>query len=206
MTSKYLLPVLAACVVAFQLPSQGLSMGVGPKGGINFAGAEIDGVDKPDQRVGASLGIAAEFGVTSPWSLVVEAQYLQRGASFEILGSKAEGDFNYLEIPVLAKAKFGATTAHVYAFAGPSLGLKLSSEGRYAGFTDAFEDEAASFTISGDIGAGGAYQLSRYVYLNADVRYSHGFTDALEKSVGTIDTWFSRDVRLMAGILFHLTE
>jgi len=40
----------------------------------------------------------------------------------------------------------------------------------------------------------------------ADVRYSHGFTNALDKSVGDIGSWYSRDIRLMAGVLFHLTE
>lgn len=206
MILKYFLPVLALSIAAFQSPSLAVSMGVGPKGGVNFAGADVDDVKNQERRTGASLGLAAEFGVTSPWSLMVEAQYLQRGARFDVVGIEAEGDLDYLEIPVLVKAKFGSTAAHAYAFAGPSLGLKLSSEGRYAGFADAFEEEAATFTISGDVGAGAAYQLSRYVYLNADLRYSHGFTDALEQSIGAIDSWYHRDVRLMAGILFHLTE
>lgn len=210
MLLKSLLPILAASLVALQSSSLALSFGVGPKIGASFAGADVeDNIDDEERRTGIGLGLGAEFGVTSPFSLMVEPMYLQRGARFDILGSRARGDLDYFEIPVLAKAKFGSiSTAHAYLFLGPSFGLKVSSEGRYLTFKDEFEEDLASFTFSGDVGAGVAYRLQRYVYLSADARYSHGFTDALENPIagGAIDSWYSRDIRLMAAILFHLTE
>lgn len=206
LSKKQLILVLAFAFAVLHLPSHGLSLGVGPKAGINLGGASVDDVDNQERRIGVAAGVMAEFGVTNPYSLMLEAQYLQRGARFDVLGIEAEGDLDYLEIPALIKAKFGSTARHAYLIAGPSLGIKLSSEGRYAGFEDGFEDEAASFTVSGDVGLGGSFQLQKYVYLSADARYSHGFTDALEEPIGAIDSWHARDFRIMAGVLFHLTE
>lgn len=185
-----------------------LSFGAGPKLGANFGSAEIDDVDDVESRTGLAVGAMAEFGVTSPFSLVLEPMYLQRGARFDVaLGGTARGDFNYLEVPILAKAKFGSiNTAHAYLFLGPSLGFLMSSEGRYAGFTDDFEDQVGSFNVAGDVGVGAAYRLRPYTYLSADVRYSHGFTDALEEDILAIESWNHRDVRLMVGLLIHLLE
>lgn len=184
-----------------------LSFGLGPKVGANFGSAEIDDVNDVESRTGLAVGAMAEFGVTSPFSLVLEPMYLQRGARFDVLGGTARGDFNYLEVPILAKAKFGSiTAAHAYLFLGPSLGFLMSSEGRYAGFTADFEDQVASFNVSGDVGVGATYRLRPYTYLSADVRYSHGFTNALEEDIVAIEAWNHRDVRLMVGFLVHLTE
>lgn len=187
--------------------AQALSFGVGPKVGANFGSAEIDNVEDVERRTGLALGAMAEFGVTDPLSLVLEPMYLQRGARFDILGARARGDLDYFEIPILAKAKFGdIRTAHAFLFLGPSLGILTASEGRYLGFEDAFEEEFAQFTFAFDVGAGVAYRIARYVYLSADLRYSHGFTDAMEGNIGAIDDWHHRDIRAAGAILFHLME
>lgn len=202
-----LLPLLLLLATALAKPVAAMSLGIGPKAGVNFAGADVDGVDNEDRRTGAVLGVVAEFGVTSPYSLVIEPSYLQRGADFEILGAEARGELDYFEIPVLAKAKFGNLRGvHAYLFLGPSLGLKMDSEGSILGFADPFEEEVATFTVSGQIGAGLAVRLSEYLYLASDLRYSHGFTNALEDDIGTIDSWYSRDIQASASLLFHLTE
>jgi hypothetical protein len=204
-------PVLFSGALLFlgALPrhAEALSFGVGPKLGANFGSAEIDDVNDVESRTGLAVGAMAEFGVTSPFSLVLEPMYLQRGARFDVLGGTARGDFNYLEVPILAKAKFGSlNTAHAYLFLGPSLGFLMSSEGRYAGFTDDFEDQVGSFAVSGEVGVGAAYKLRPYTYLSADVRYAHGFTDVLDEDIVAIDSWNHRDVRLMLGLLIHLTQ
>lgn len=183
-----------------------LSFGVGPIGGMNFGNADVDGQDDTEMRNGLALGMRAEFGVTSPYSLLVEPQYVQKGARFDVLGATIEGDFDYVEIPILLKAKFGAMKTHAFAFAGPSVGINTNTEGKMGSLTGNFEDEAASVVFSGDVGGGAAFQVSEFVYLSADVRYSHGFTNALENPVAGIDDWMSRDIRAMVGLLFHLTQ
>jgi hypothetical protein len=188
-----------------------LSIGAGPLGGVNLGNAYIDGHADSEMRTGLSLGARAELGVTSPWSLLVEGVYVQKGARFDYdagpLGNiNASGELDYFEIPVLAKAKLGSMAGHAYLFAGPALGINLEANGRIGSFSDTFKDQAASVVWSGQVGGGGAFRLQRYLYLTADGRYARDFSDALEDDVGDIESWHSWDIRLQAGLLIHLAE
>lgn len=207
MRLKSLLPTAACLLLAGAIPATALSFGLGPKLGANLSGADIDGGTDEKRMTGLAVGGMAEFGVTSPFSLVLEPMYLQRGADFEVGGISADGEFSYFEVPLLAKAKFGSlSTAHAYVFAGPSMGIKTSAEGSFAGFTGDFDDETSDLVFSGDIGGGAAFRLRPFVYLSADVRYSHGFSNAFEDEIGSLESWHHRDIRLMAGLLIHLIE
>ena len=186
------------------LAASALSVGIGPKGGMNFADAAVDSHDDTEGRQGLAIGGQIEFGASSPISLQVEPMYVQKGARFDVIGVTTRGDFDYLEIPVLVKAKLGPAAAHLYTFAGPSIGINLNTEGSFGSVEGNFEDEAASTVFSGDIGIGGEFQLAERLMLSADIRYSHGFTSALDESVGDIDDWKSRDIRLLAGLSFNL--
>jgi hypothetical protein len=184
-----------------------ISFGIGPKVGVNFADASVSNHKDTDHRTGLALGATAEFGVTRPWSLMVEPLYVQRGTRFNVpFSPQVEANLDYLEFPVLVKAKFGQTAKHVYAFAGPSLGINVSAEGSFGSASNSFKDNASAVTWSGEAGAGGAFQIRPYTYLQADLRYTLGFNDALNKTIGDIDSWGARDIRLMVGVLFHLTQ
>jgi hypothetical protein len=201
--------LLIAALLAVPASVRALSFGAGPVIGAEFSNAEVEDHSNTDGRTGLAVGLRTEFGVTSPYSLLVEPMYVQKGASFDFAGGKANGDLDYLEVPVLVKAKFGAMKAHGYAFAGPSFGFKMNAEGKYSGivdFSSDLDEQAAGMVISGDIGVGAGFQLQKFVYLNADVRYSHGFMDALDEQVADIDSWKSRDIRLLACVLIHLTQ
>lgn len=207
----YILLLVAALLLATPQLSRAISLGAGPLGGLNLANAAVEDHDETTARTGLAVGGRAEFGVTSPFSLLVEAMYVQKGARFEVSAGPfgdidAEGDLDYLEIPLLAKAKFGAPSAHAYVFAGPAMAINLMTEGKFGSFTDTFKDEAANLEFTGQIGAGAAFKVAEFVYLTGDARYSHGLSDALEASVGDIDDWMSRDIRFLAGILIHLTR
>lgn len=197
--------------LAPNLAVAGLSFGIGALGGVNLGNADVEGHSNSETRTGMAMGLRTEFGVTNPISLLIEPTYVQKGALFDynfgLLGKiKARGELDYIEIPVLIKAKFGALKAHAFGFVGPSLAINTSAKGSIGSYSDEFKQQAAKTVISGDIGGGGAFQVQQYVYLSVEARYSHGFTDALKKSVGDIDSWKSRDVRLMVGLLIHLTE
>lgn len=198
--------LLLAGLALSPVTASAISFGLGPIGGMNFGDAAVDSHDKTTGRQGLALGGRAEFGVTSPYSLLVEGMYVQKGARFDVLGVTTRGDFDYVEIPVLLKAKFGAQKGHAFVYAGPSLGINVNTEGKFISFSGDFKDKSASTVISGDVGVGGEFQVIPYVYLSGDVRYSYGFTNALDNSVGDIDSWKSRDVRALVGVLFHLTN
>ena len=183
-------------------------MGAGPIGGLNLGNAEVEDYDDTEKRIGLAAGLRLELGVTTPYSLLIEPTYVQRGARFQgdgIFGDvDIEGDLDYIEVPLLLKAKFGAIKSHAYVFAGPSLGFNLSADGEF-GSVDVDDIEPA-MTISGDVGVGGGFQVAQYVFLNADARYTHGFNNALDDDVGDIESWAARDIRFMLGLLFHITE
>lgn len=147
---SYRVPVLRSALVAglalFSGTASALDFGAGPLVGVNLANASVDEPEdtglKTEIYTRFGFGARAEFGVTKPFSLLLEPQYLQRGASlkthFVIPGlidttEKSDIRLNYLELPILAKAKFGSMKAHAYAFAGPSLGFFLNGEGESGG-------------------------------------------------------------------------
>ncbi len=183
-----------------------MSVGVGPLGGMNFGDAVISNHDQTTMRQGLALGGQLELGVTNPYSLLVEPMYVQKGARFKVLGVTTRGDFDYVEIPLLLKAKFGAMKAHAFVFAGPSLDININTKGTYGPASGTFKDESESIVYAGQAGGGAAFQIMPYVYISGDVRYAMGFSDALKSSIGDVDSWKSRDIRATLGILFHLME
>lgn len=203
--------VLVAGLSLFSGTASALDFGAGPILGVNLANASIDVPAGLSVENGIytrfAFGARTEFGVTSPFSVLLEPMYLQRGATQEMdmLGTTMKTDIrmNYLELPILAKAKFGSMKAHAYVFAGPSLGLFLNGESETDGETEK-ADSNSTFNFAGDIGLGGAFQVQEFIYLNADARYSHGFTsaDAREEDI----KWMNRDIRFQLCVLFHLTK
>ena len=124
--SKYFLFTLFSCL-GFGVTNSfsAISFGGGAKGGINLGSADIEGHFKNEYRTGLAMGLLGEFGMTTPLSLLIEPSYVQKGAKFNynagILGEvKASGELDYIEIPVLLKAKFGSMKTHAFIFAGPS--------------------------------------------------------------------------------------
>lgn len=89
-------------------------------------------------RTSMQLGVAFDFGVTSSFSIQPELLYIQKGN--KIVNVVKTGTvtkttttylhINYLEIPVLAKAKFGNEDTEFYITGGPSLGIGLSADFR----------------------------------------------------------------------------
>lgn len=202
------LSILALSATFLCHEARAVSLGAGPIGGVNLGNAEVEDYDDIEMRTGMAAGLRLELGVTSPYSLLIEPTYVQRGARFKgdgIFGDvDIEGDLDYLEVPVLLKAKFGAIKSHAYVFAGPSLGFNLSADGEFGAFD--VDDIEPAMTISGDVGVGGGFQVAQYVFLTGDVRYTYGFNNALEEDVGDVESWKARDIRFMLGILFHITE
>lgn len=210
--SKYILFTLFSSLsIAATNGVSAISFGVGAKGGINLGNAEIEGHSETENQTGLAMGLLGEFGVTSPVSLQIEPSYIQKGAKFNydagILGQvKASGELDYIVIPVLLKAKFGSLKTHAFILAGPSLEINVGAKGNVGVFSETFEENIAPTVWSGDAGAGVAFQLQQFVYLSAEARYSYGFTNAFKEQVGDIESWYSRDIRMMLGITVALFD
>ncbi len=195
-----------------KIGSANMSMGLGVKGGVNFANATIkDGIGKKvntNSLTGFSLGGLIELGVNTPFSLLLEPTYVKNGATFADFSGK--GEFTYFQIPVLLKAKFGTPDIYFFLFAGPNFGFNLSAEGTASAgiFTATWnaKDDIDNMDIMGDVGAGLSFSIAPHIHASADARYSHGFTNIINKNSKALDNWMSRDIKLMAGLTFEFPE
>ena len=173
----------------------------GVKAGANIATMAEDGQDvsrndiKNRSITGAVVGITYDLNIADIISIQPELLYSQSGGSntYTLLGTttKSKYKINYLEVPVLAKLKFGNSNKEGVGFhiaAGPWVGFALN--GHYnskatAGETVIYEidrdytfdnEDNAKRVNYGMIGAAG---LS-FGHLVFDVRYNYGFNNLLD--------------------------
>ncbi len=191
----------------------------------------MSGITK-SARTGLLLGGILEIGVSDIVLLRAEPMYVQNGARMDIsLGTWPEsGDqsmkaiykLEYLEIPVHVKWQIGAAAVRPYVFAGPNLGVLLAAtleeeipppavpepEYRESGTRD-IQDRFASTNFAVDFGAGVTYDVAVDIQLIMDVRYSLGLSNIAKPPDPNDqgfepDSWKSRDVRILVGVLFAL--
>jgi hypothetical protein len=198
---RILLPALA---LGMPLPASALALGLGFIDGMNFSYAHVENHATSTGRWGWSMGGRAEAGLNNLYSLVVEAMYVQKGARFDVLGITTRADFDYLEVPVLVKVKLGPPTFHGLFMAGPSFGFNVNTKGSFSTFSSDFDRQAAPVVYSMDFAGGAEVKLTRNLYLNSDARFSFGINSALDESVGDIDNWRSRDLRVLVGVTYQV--
>jgi hypothetical protein len=132
----------------------------------------------PESKFGADIALVADIGLDAD-SVVFfspELHWMQKGAKIEDIDGtfeEATNTFNYLELPLLLKFKFGGE-AGLFLFGGPSLGYLLSATDKDGdGNTDDIDLEDYKRTeIGAHLGAG--IMLGP---VNIDVRYILGFSN-----------------------------
>ncbi len=93
-----------------------------PKAGINIANQSIKNVngEKSKTSFQAGLGVNIQTGVKN-FSIQPEVNFISKGTKFKNSFGNQTYNFNYIEVPVLAKYSFGP----VYVNAGPSIGFLM---------------------------------------------------------------------------------
>jgi hypothetical protein len=194
---------------------------IGPKFGINLSSISDDpdydaSVDQ-SSHFGFIFGAAAELGIVSPIFLEIQLLYITKGedlAGQDQQGQQAEQILtaNYLEIPILVKAKFPAGPVNPYVFLGPNIGLLLSANSEFTAGgqtqdTD-IKDNLSSIDFALDFGAGVGIPIAPVVSLTFDVRYSLGLTDiteAQQQQQQQVDpTAKTSGIQFMLGAMFGL--
>lgn len=193
-----------ALVFTLQLQAQDISLGI--KTGVQSANVKVPGFigdisQIPDFKsiTTFNVGAVSEIGLHKNFALQPELSFTQKGFQlseetnvdlFNIpvpVGATAISKFNYLEMPLLAKAKFGNELANFYLLAGPTLGYalsgKLDTRAKILVELDLFETsidldavDYQRFEIGGMAGAGVSIGTGAGTQLFLDVRYSHGFS------------------------------
>ena len=180
---------------------------IGIRGGINYGSVsepEIIGGILPDFKsiIGLNLALVGEIPLGNNFSFQPELAYAQKGFKiqeglnvdlFKIpipIGAKVVTKVNYMEVPLLAKYRFGSEKVNAYLTAGPVLsyatGGKLQTKAQILfdipiTSTDLDLDALGyqRFDFSASVGAGlsvdtGAGELF------VDARYVHGFNNVYD--------------------------
>lgn len=159
-----------------------------------------------ERRSDFHLGLFATFGINEQFALQPEILYARKGSSLEgeietvragTARVSADFDFDYLQVPVLAKFRIptgSAVTPVLYA--GPSLAYSLNAnadgevtiDGQTEPINDGIEEENVSdFTFGGVVGGGIQYALDTGGRLSLDFRYGTDLTDINSEGEGDGD-------------------
>ncbi|MBL3657128.1 porin family protein [Fulvivirga sediminis] len=137
------------------LHAQGIGLGI--KGGANFANVDVGSVDT-DNKTGYHFGAFLDLGLNDNISIQPEVLYSAQGAD--------DFDLDYLTIPVLLKLKF-LKVLNVHA--GPQFGILTNAEDD----GEDVKDRLKSADVSLALGAGVDLPLG----LVGGVRYNLGVSD-----------------------------
>ncbi len=189
--------IMLVCVFSTQA-----QINIIPKVGINFAGIGYVPHPQPSNGIllGMQIGVATEITINNKFSIQPELLYTQKGNLF--IGDQPYINnqviyfsnytktirLHYLEIPVLAKMKFGKGNFKFYLGAGFSTGMALAARKT---------TDSDLPTSQGDIKIGsGRRELKRFdvgwqaamgfVYKKfvLDLRYGQGFTNTFNEGSG----------------------
>lgn len=148
-------------------------------GGIlaGVASASLANEDGPsDRRVGVRVGGFLDLAVTSSIGARVEAAYAMKGvksANFDLTVA-----LDYIEIPALARVTLPGSIGPVL-FAGPALGIKVTSERRTPSGDNDYGDLVRPIDYGLAAGAGLSFGLGSQDVL-VDVRYTRGLRSVFD--------------------------
>ena len=159
----------------------------GIKGGASLAGfSGLDeaffGETQPTKRIGLAVGGFVALPIGGRFALQPEALFAQKGANFDFSDADSELRLDYVEVPLLLKARFGGGGVRPYAFAGPYVGFRTKAEAYFdAGpddgtGTEDIGDDIKSVDYGAAVGAGLEIPSGRGAFL-AEGRYTRGLTN-----------------------------
>lgn len=223
---RFLLSLMLMLVGFAQCVNAQIPISVGVHAGLNFSTPEINPPTyETFTRPGFCSFTSLEFGISDAGFIQIEFGYIQKIAKSNstLLGRNISviWKFDYIEIPILLKAKFGSSPFKTYVLAGPCIGISLKRKAELISGNqeDIFEDpnkevlfedqnkiidikkitEPTDFVIY--VGIGGEYELNENIKLTGDVRYSLGMQD-VKKSIDV--TWRNSGYQFSLGTRFTL--
>ena len=210
---KVLFTVILAAVILLCSDSYAqFKFRIGPRVGVNIANLSFDpdfqeGIDK-SSRLGFKFGALAELGFAPMFAVQIEPMYVMKGAKLEAQGAKRNINLSFIEIPILFKVKFVAGSVTPYVFAGPDIGLLLSSnyEDEFNGQTEEtdIKDITSSIDFAIDLGAGVGFAVGPGAVIMFDVRYALGLSNLNDDPNDTQTTIKSSGIQIVVGAAFTL--
>ncbi len=164
-----------------------------PKAGVSYANfivtSEIPDPLKFEPKLG---GAGFEVAINDMFAIQPELVFIQKGGIFtqDLLGTKLElaRTLNYLEMPLLVKAKFGTENLKFFVIAGPTISMVLSGSDKLGSDTKDIEfGYNNNQTQRGDFGLqGGLGVMFKGVVI--DIRYGYGLANISNtpNNIGTV--------------------
>lgn len=203
---------------------------IGARAGLHFNQVDADLYvgqinDAPQSITSPLLGIVSEFELSPVFSIMPELHYTQKGfavdagRSLDLLGlsipveAKATTRVKYIELPVLAKARFGNDKIKGYATAGAAIGRAFDAYLRPQLSAiidinlprvpiDFGSSNLNRIEFSGIVGAGLEVPDTKGKFF-ADVRYQHSFTNTINDPVIDVSVR-NKGVHLSVGYMARL--
>ena len=172
---KVLLLIIATASIA--VASAQIQFGV--KANYNLASVMQSGSDNTDglkSKSGFSGGALVLIPVSGSFFVQPEIVYSGQGTDVSSNGSSGSVNFNYLNIPVLAKYQ---SESGLFGETGPQVGFLLSANVSSQGSSVSIKDQSQSVDFSWAFGLG--YKLHD-MGLGFDVRYNLGLTNMIKNS------------------------
>lgn len=196
------LSVILTCLLFLATLSAQVNFGV--RGGVHLNDISYDeGEIETEGRAGLVLGVFAEINLTDNFAVQPELAFMQKGYTYTLSGLAIDEEYriltNYIDVPVLAKLKFGDQTGF-YLQAGPQFGyavaqsIEVGGEDRGVELTD--NDNYNRGEITGVVGAG--ISIASFF---VDARYNLGLTSLQENDLVFGDS-YNRGLTLSAGLKF----
>ena len=201
MSKKKYLSLVGAMVLVVGLMQAQIDIGFrsGPTFNTIYQSQSLDAVTPDlDYLIGFSGGVYADIPLSSQLSFQPELAYSQKGfslaqgADIDLFGAplpigvRADTRFDYLDLPLLIKAKFGSDNFKAFVMGGPSIGYALN--GRVKTRATAFLNTDITntsidldainynrFEVAGVVGAGVEFDAN-FGKISLDGRFNQGFT------------------------------
>ena len=207
--NSLVLAVVAALVLA--LPAPALAQEVGVKAGINSASLTPEEDEAPDtsRRVGAIWGVWVRIVRSPRVSFQFEGLFSEKGVTFNAPpGFGADDSFDvrirYFEIPVLARADFGAagSAARAFVVGGAAPAFKLSARSRGEVGDQVQTRDIGDDIYAGDVGLVGGFGVA-FGRALIEARYTHGIRHINTDDNGDEDRIKNRVFTLLVGFRFR---
>ena len=205
----------------------------GVKGGWTFQNISttnplVDVLPKFKTNRTFTLGAVGEYALTEQFAVQGEVNFVRKGfvvkEGFDLelgdfplpLGVEATTNIKYIDVPLLAKYKFGNSAIGGYVTAGPTFGYARSGNFKTSANvlidinltnTDLDFDalNVSRWEVGGAIGAGATANLVGGSQLFVDARFTQGFTKL--DNLPVIDADFkNRGVAVTAGFLIPINK
>lgn len=199
---KLVLVLMVAAISLFAVsPLFAKGMMFGVKGGLNLANLTGSDVNNAAIKTGIDVGAFLTYDISDIFAVEPELLFSMKGAKSDSASVTGSWKVNYIEIPILLKAKLptdGKIKPCIYV--GPGIGFLMSSK-----ISDDIEIDMKDFTKSTDItliaGAGVSYMMEKGA-LSFEARYEVGLSTIAKTPIGTAPDYKTSDIAILVGYGF----